>query len=115
VLLPIKTFNPTIGDLMDLAAVVQLMDVVVTVDTLAGHLAGALGVPVFLALGCGSDWRWLRTRSDTPWYPNTRLFRQERPGEWDSVFEKIADTIGLLLPCQRCTQPRSEDIRDRSD
>jgi ADP-heptose:LPS heptosyltransferase len=63
---------------------------VVTVDTSMAHLAGALGVPCFVmlpALGC--DWRWLRDRSDSPWYPSLRLYRQSRPGDWSEVVGRM--------------------------
>ena len=65
----------------------------VCVDTAAGHLAGALGVPVWLALSAVPDWRWLCGREDTPWYPGMRLFRQRRLGEWDEVFSRLADEL----------------------
>jgi hypothetical protein len=54
------------------------------------HLAGALGVPVWLALPFACDWRWLSGRDDSPWYPTMRLFRQKRWGDWDEVFERMA-------------------------
>ena len=58
------------------------LDLVVTSDTAAAHLAGALGVPVWAALSAVADWRWLRGRDDTPWYPTMRLFRQTEVGAW---------------------------------
>lgn len=81
------------GAFMDTAAVMQELDLVVCVDTALGHLAGALGVPVWLALPFAPDWRWLRSRSDTPWYPTMRLFRQPRSGDWDSVFTQMAEDL----------------------
>src|SRR5262249_15486622 len=64
---------------------------VVCCDTALGHLAGALGVPWGLALMAVRDWRWLLARDTSPWYPRHRLFRQDKPGDWDSVFQRIAD------------------------
>jgi len=78
------------GAFMDTAAVMQNLDLVVCVDTALGHLAGGLGVPVWLALPFAPDWRWLRERSDTPWYPSMRLFRQPRRGDWPSMFADMA-------------------------
>jgi hypothetical protein len=70
---------------------------VITCDTAIGHLAGALGVPVWLALSAAADWRWLTDRDDTPWYPTMRLFRQNKLGRWDDVFERMAAEIKSRL------------------
>jgi tetratricopeptide (TPR) repeat protein len=78
---------------VDTAAVVQGLDMVVTVDTAVAHLAGALGRPAWVALSAAADWRWLRGREDSPWYPTLRLFRQERPGEWGPVFARLAAAL----------------------
>ena len=78
------------GAFLDTAAVLHNLDLVVTVDTAAAHLAGALGVPVWLALAQISDWRWQVGREDTPWYPSLRLFRQPRRGCWDEVLAHLA-------------------------
>jgi hypothetical protein len=78
------------GAFMDTAAIMKNLDLVVTCDTAIGHLAGALGVPVWLALSTVSDWRWLLDRQDTPWYPTMRLFRQKELGNWRHVFETTA-------------------------
>jgi hypothetical protein len=75
---------------MDTAAVMQHLDLMVTSDTAIAHLAGALAVPVWLALPFARDWRWLLERADSPWYPTMRLFRQKRFGDWDEVFARIA-------------------------
>src|SRR5207302_7882499 len=73
------------GPFMDTAAIMKNLDLVVSVDTAAAHLAGALGVPAWVALAAIVDWRWLLGREDTPWYPTMRLFRQRALGDWDSV------------------------------
>jgi Flp pilus assembly protein TadD len=88
-------FDPT--SLADLAAVVMNLDLVVTVDTATAHVAGALGVPVWVILPLSSDWRWLRERSDSPWYPTMRLFRQKRLGHWDEVLEGIGAEVRALM------------------
>ena len=75
---------------MDTAALIAQLDLVITSDTSIAHLAGALGRPVWVALQYVPDWRWLLDRSDSPWYPTMRLFRQPRPGAWSEVFENMA-------------------------
>ena len=72
------------------------LDLVVCSDTAIGHLAGALGVPVWLALPSVAEWRWLREREDSPWYPSIRLFRQTEPGQWQGVFERMAREVGKM-------------------
>ncbi len=74
---------------VDTAALIVNLDLVISVDTSTAHLAGALGAPVWLALHFASDWRWLQTRTDTPWYPTMRLFRQPQPGDWPSVITQM--------------------------
>ena len=81
--------DPLIEDFRDTAALTMLMDLVVTVDTAPAHLAGALGVPVWVLLQHGADFRWLRGRTDSPWYPTARLFRQARYGEWAEVIAGV--------------------------
>jgi hypothetical protein len=71
---------------MDTAAVMKSLDLVICSDTAIAHLAGAIGVSVWVALSFVPDWRWLLDRTDSPWYPSMRLFRQTDPGNWDNVF-----------------------------
>jgi hypothetical protein len=66
---------------------------VITSDTAIAHLAGAMGVPVWVALPRAADWRWLLERSDSPWYPTMRLFRQKTPGNWGGVFDEIHEAL----------------------
>jgi len=82
---------------MDAAAVMKNLDLVITVDSAVAHLAGALGVPVWVALPVARDWRWLLEREDSPWYPTMRLFRQRRCGDWAEVFEWIAAELQGLV------------------
>ena len=65
------------------------LDLVITSDTAIAHLAGALGVKVWVALPMNCDWRWLRGREDSPWYPTARLFRQTRSRDWASVLDRL--------------------------
>ncbi len=76
------------------AAIVMNLHLVVSVDTSNAHLAGALARPVWVALPFAADWRWLRERDDTPWYPTMRLFRQPARGNWTAVFQRIARALG---------------------
>jgi hypothetical protein len=81
------------GDFADAAALVTNLDLVITVDTAAAHLAGALGKPVWTLLAFAADWRWMSGRDDSPWYPTMRLFRQSRPGDWDGVLARVAEAL----------------------
>ncbi len=81
---------------IDCAAVMASLDLVVTSDTSIAHLAGALGRPVLVGLEHAADWRWLRERDDSPWYPTMRLFRQARRGDWDGVLARIAAWVEPL-------------------
>jgi tetratricopeptide (TPR) repeat protein len=81
------------GAFMDTAAVMKNLDLVITSDTAIAHLAGALGVPVWVALSFMPDWRWLLGREDNPWYPTMRLFRQTKSGDWDGVFARMAEEL----------------------
>src|SRR6185295_5972644 len=77
----------------DTAAVVALMDVLVSSDTAIVHLAGALGRPVWILLPFLPDWRWQLDGADSPWYPTARLFRQPRAGDWDSVVRDVSQEL----------------------
>lgn len=79
-----------IGDFADTAAIIKELDLVVAVDTSVAHLAGALATPLWLLLPFAPDWRWLQDRSDSPWYPTARLFRQTRIGVWDDALTELS-------------------------
>jgi tetratricopeptide (TPR) repeat protein len=81
------------GAFMDTAAVMMNLDLVISSDTAVAHLAGALGIPVWLPLPLIPDWRWLLQREDSPWYPTMRIFRQTRHGHWSDVFDRMADEL----------------------
>jgi tetratricopeptide (TPR) repeat protein len=83
-------------DFADTAAVISLLDVVITVDTAVAHLAGAMGKPVFILLPYAADFRWMRDRDDSPWYPTAKLFRQRAFGDWDSVIISVGDELRQL-------------------
>jgi ADP-heptose:LPS heptosyltransferase len=82
-----------ISDFVDTMAIIEALDLVVCVDTAIAHLAGAMGKPVWILLPYAPDWRWLLERSDSPWYPTARLFRQPSPGDWSSVMRRIAEAL----------------------
>ncbi|MDB5392771.1 MAG: hypothetical protein JWM91_277 [Rhodospirillales bacterium] len=76
-------------DLMDTAALIATLDLVIAVDSMVAHLTGAMGCPVWLLLHHEADWRWMAGRADSPWYPTMRLFRQSRPGDWATPVSQI--------------------------
>jgi tetratricopeptide (TPR) repeat protein len=85
-----------IQDFGDTAALCELMDVVISVDTSVAHLAGALGRPVWMALPLNPDWRWMLERSDSPWYGSVTLYRQHVGGQWGPVLDRMALDLGRL-------------------
>ena len=102
-----ERFDPS--SLRDLGAVLMNLDLVITVETAVAHLAGALGVPVWVTLSVAGDWRWLLERSDSPWYPTMHLFRQQHFGEWVGVFERVAAELKIRLSSrQACSPPRQD-------
>lgn len=89
----ITAMAPFINNFSDTALALSGMDLVISVDTVVAHLAGAMGIPVYLLLSVPCDWRWLLGRSDSPWYPSTRIFRQPTPGDWASVIEEAVQAF----------------------
>jgi Tfp pilus assembly protein PilF len=85
--------SSALTDFDETAAVIANLDLVVTVDTSMGHLAGAIGKPVWILLSKASDWRWLTDREDSPWYPSARLFRQPEPGAWAPVIASVTAAL----------------------
>ena len=86
-----------LGHFDDTAGLIESLDLVITVDTSVAHLAGAMGKPVWVLVPFAPDWRWLLDRSDTPWYPTMRLFRQPKAGDWDAVFRKVKKELKKFL------------------
>jgi tetratricopeptide (TPR) repeat protein len=81
------------ADLTDTAGAIENLDLVISVDTAVAHLAGAMGKPVWVLLQFAPDWRWMLKRTDSPWYPTMRLFRQRKPNGWSDVFGRVADEL----------------------
>lgn len=93
--------TPAIRDFSDTAALVGLLDLVITVDTSAAHLAGAMGRPTWVLLAHAPDWRYHLRRSDNPWYPGMRLFRQPRDGDWSGAIEQMAQELAKAAAGKR--------------
>lgn len=88
--------SPDLADYAETAALVANLDLVITVDTSVAHLAGALGVPVWIMLPYAPDWRWMIDRRDSPWYRSARLFRQSEPGNWIGVVDQVRAELASL-------------------
>ena len=86
-------FAHAVEDFRDTAALIAQVDLVISVDTAVAHLAGAMGRPAWILLPFAADWRWLLDRTDSPWYPSARLFRQARPGDWQGVMARVRDEL----------------------
>jgi ADP-heptose:LPS heptosyltransferase len=96
----IRHAGTELADFAETAALCELMDVVVSVDTSVAHLSGALGKPTWLLLPYHPDWRWHLRRDDSPWYPSVSLYRQTAAGDWTAVLEKVkADLERLPALC----------------
>ena len=94
--LAIEDLAPAFDDFQESAAAVTALDLMITVDTSAAHLAGALGKPVWVLLPEVTDWRWMRHREDNPWYPNMRLFRPQDGEPWDDVIARVARELAAV-------------------
>jgi tetratricopeptide (TPR) repeat protein len=95
----VKHVGDAIEDFADTAAIMSSLDLVISSDTSVAHLAGALGRPVWVLLQYAADWRWLLDRSDSPWYPTARLFRQPAIDDWESVIRQVKDELARSGPC----------------
>lgn len=94
-----QEFGPSVGSdrAEETAGVMQSLDLIISVDSFPAHLAGALGRPTWILLYSEADWRWMETCDDSPWYPTMRLFRQQRPGNWNDVIERVSRELCKLL------------------
>lgn len=90
----VTELSAQLRDFSDTAALVDAMDLVISIDTAAAHLAGAMGKPVWILLPHVADWRWLLDRTDSPWYPSARLFRQPVNGDWSAVITSVRQALG---------------------
>jgi Flp pilus assembly protein TadD len=104
--IPLIDPMPHVEDFADTAAVIANLDLVISVDTSVVHLAGLLGKPVFLLDRYDNCWRWLEGRSDSPWYPELTIFRQQRPGDWSTPMEQAAEALRAIA------MERGHPIRD---
>jgi hypothetical protein len=92
----IRHFGDELKDFSDTAALCELMDLVISVDTSVAHLSGALGKPTWVLLTYVPDWRWLLDREDCPWYPSAKLYRQSRDGDWDGVLARVKTDLARI-------------------
>ncbi|MEG4215804.1 tetratricopeptide repeat protein [Microcoleus sp. Pol14C6] len=107
--IPVIDLSDNLNDFADTAAVISQLDLVICVDTAVAHLAGALGKPVWILLCFMPDWRWMLEREDSPWYPTARLFRQQTPGDWEEVFDRIKTALKHLISTRSQAVPGKED------
>jgi hypothetical protein len=94
---PIADWSALLQDFSDTAALIEHLDLVISVDTSTAHLAGAMGKPVWLLNRFDTCWRWLLDRSDSPWYPTLRVYRQERAGDWDGIVHRVGTDLKRLV------------------
>lgn len=87
----LKNFNDT-------AVAISQLDLLISIDTAAAHLSGAMGMPVWILLPFAADWRWLEHRNDSPWYPTARLFRQTAPNDWNAIISIVIEALGKHFP-----------------
>lgn len=94
-----------LGDgILNLACIISQLDLVITVDTLAAHLAGAMGIPAWVLLQQAADWRWMACGTNSPWYPSLRLFRQHSAGDWSGLIAEIRQELHIWT--QLCSRPQ---------
>jgi tetratricopeptide (TPR) repeat protein len=101
----IASLGENLSDFADTAALIENLDVVIGVDSAVAHLAGAQGKPVWIMLRHSGEWRWLLERSDSPWYPTARLFRQKNPGDWAGVVSDITQQLQALMVHRKDDNP----------
>ena len=109
--LPVRLFGEALEDFADAAALVENLDLVISVDSAVLHLAGALGRPTWLLNRFAPCWRWPEERSDSPWYPTLRLFGQKIRGDWAAVVDEVKRAAGPFLQACRATDARASSAR----
>lgn len=105
----VHNLSAELEDFSDTAAVIEHLDLVISVDTSVAHVAGALGRPVWMMVPAPADWRWMNDRADTPWYPSMRIFRQAERGQWDDVGAEVAEAVAAIVAG---TSPRPQAWND---
>lgn len=108
----IEDLSTELTDYAETAAAISRMDLVITVDTAVAHLAGTLGMPVWVMIPFAPDWRWQLEREDSPWYPSMRLFRQKRAGDWEGVVREIVGELEQLAGGSKPPAPRISSKTD---
>ena len=93
----IMDISEDLADFSDTAAVISELDLVISMDTAVAHLTGALGKPVWLLLSTAGDWRWMKDRNDSPWYPTMQIFRQTNFNDWNEILTRIRPQIEKLI------------------
>ncbi len=106
----IADLSPALKEFSYTAGIIEQLDLVITVDTAVAHLAGAMGKPVWVLIPFSPDWRWQMERTDSPWYPTMRLFRQDTAGEWASVVQKLRDELAALAQSRPLPDTEEADI-----
>ena len=89
----IRCHSRYINDFSDTAALASMMDIVISVDTSVAHLCAAMGIEVWLLLPYTPDWRWMHQRSDSPWYPSVKIYRQTRKGKWNHIIKTVRNDL----------------------
>lgn len=108
---PIADVGAVLSDFYDTAARLAELDLLITVDTSVAHIAGALGVRTWLLLPFAPDWRWLLTRSDSPWYPSLTLYRQTDEGDWSAVMARVAADLDQVMTAPPSSFPTNSHPR----
>jgi len=114
-LVDFKDVGENVDGWLRTAAIIANLDLVICADTSVGHLAGAMGVPVWMALPTSPDWRWLLNREDTPWYPTMRLFRQAAARDWEELFGRIAEALRQRLSLAGNMDRQTAAVPDRNE
>ena len=99
---PAYGISPGSDDALATARTMQALDLVISIDSMPAHLAGAPGVRTWTLLHAEADWRWMEGRDDSPWYPTMRLFRQPHPGDWASVVEAVRQALEEFASSRAC-------------
>ena len=92
-----KTILPRGADALTTARIMRRLDLIISIDSMPAHLAGALGMPTWTLLQKDADWRWMSDRNDSPWYPTMRLFRQQQAGDWQPVVAQVQTELRKVL------------------